>query len=200
MFMTLAIISWILILIGGLIQAFFGVCGLLPEIAQYVPKQITDFMNTQYLGSADLNNSVVNGDPIIASYIVPILLLVFSVIVIILAIIEFSRLRKRQKISKPLVKLILVAIIVASLIYGLGEVLILAIFCLIALVLLEVILFDTEALNNYAEERNLITIYREERKFEREISKEGKVRWGRGTGFTNSKKYAGPKWESKHKW
>lgn len=44
----------------------------------------------------------------------------------------------------------------------------------VALVFLEIVLFDTDALNNYAEERNLVSIYREERKFEKEVNKEGK--------------------------
>gem|GEM_PF-5150796 len=36
-------------------------------------------------------------------------------------------------------------------------------------------MLDSEAVCNYAEERNLITILHEEKKFEREVNKEGKL-------------------------
>jgi len=44
-----------------------------------------------------------------------------------------------------------------------------------AWLLLEGVLLDSEAVCNYAEERNLITILHEEKKFEREVNKEGKL-------------------------
>ncbi|QEH62367.1 hypothetical protein SCHIN_v1c11740 [Spiroplasma chinense] len=103
------------------------------------------------------------------------LLLSTAIGMITISVIELIRLKKRQKISRPYVKAILVVLPVLLLIYGQMVTIIAAVCLLEAWLLLEAVLFDSEALNNYAEERNLISIYKEERKFEREVNKEGKL-------------------------
>ncbi|AGR41640.1 hypothetical protein [Spiroplasma taiwanense] len=98
-----------------------------------------------------------------------------GVSMIVISIIELLRMKKAQKISKPFIKVYIVIISVLSLLVGQVILIIGGTLLLFTFVLLEVLLFDSEALNNFAEERNLIAIYKEERKFEREVSKEGKL-------------------------
>ncbi|AGR42510.1 DUF3054 domain-containing protein [Spiroplasma diminutum] len=104
-----------------------------------------------------------------------VIAIVVAIVLITLSIIELVRLRKHQKVSKPFVKVTLVITGVLLLLTGQLIFVIVASLILIAFIMLEVVLFDSEALNNYAEERNLISIYKEERKFEKEVSKEGKL-------------------------
>ncbi|KAF5297214.1 hypothetical protein FQR65_LT19733 [Abscondita terminalis] len=100
-------------------------------------------------------------------YIMPSVLIVIGSLMLLLTLIEFIRIKKKQKIQKPFVKTIIVLIAIFSLFLG----------------QLMTIIY-TESLNNYAEERNLISIYREEKKFEREVNKEGKL--GGNTDSINS--------------
>lgn len=98
-----------------------------------------------------------------------------AIVLIAVAISELLRLKKQQKISKPYVKILLVLLPIAGLIYGQIIVIIAAAMLVMAWLLLEGVLLDPEAVSNYAEERNLITILHEEKKFEREVNKEGKL-------------------------
>ncbi|QHX37043.1 hypothetical protein [Spiroplasma sp. BIUS-1] len=105
------------------------------------------------------------------------IIVIFAVAITLLtiSIIELVRLRKHQKLSKPFVKVIMVISAIMLLLTFQTILVIVSVLVLTAFVLLEAVLFDSEALNNYAEERNLISIYKEERKFEKEVSKEGKL-------------------------
>ncbi|AUM63017.1 hypothetical protein [Spiroplasma monobiae] len=98
-----------------------------------------------------------------------------GVTMLTISIMELVRLRKHQKLSKPFIKVIMVVSAIMLLLTFQLIMVIVSALILVAFILLEAILFDSEALNNYAEERNLISIYKEERKFEKEVSKEGKL-------------------------
>ncbi|ARU91053.1 hypothetical protein SCLARK_00296 [Spiroplasma clarkii] len=100
---------------------------------------------------------------------------VIAITLIAVAISELVRLKKKQKISKPFTKLILILFPICGMLYGQVIVLIASGLLLTAWIFLEIVLFDAEAVSNYAEERNLITIYHEEKKFEKEVNKEGKL-------------------------
>lgn len=100
--------------------------------------------------------------------------MVAGLFLITMGIIELHRLKKSQKVSKPFVKILLIISMTLYFILGKTLTIIAGGTFFVALVFLEIVLFDTDALNNYAEERNLVSIYREERKFEKEVNKEGK--------------------------
>ncbi|AHI53362.1 hypothetical protein [Spiroplasma culicicola] len=148
------------------------------------------------------------------------LMVALSAGLITVAVMELVRAKKRQKISKPFIKSLLVLVPAFGLLYGQNIILIVSGCLLVAWVLLEAVLFDSEALNNYAEERNLISIYKEERKFEKEVSKEGKLTGNVDSETTNQgnqknmldqngkakindnsalpKKSKSPKWQAKY--
>lgn len=67
-----------------------------------------------------------------------------------------------------------VALIIASLVFGKVSALIMPAFIFVGLLFVESTLFDVEAIRNYADERNMIIVYREDKRFEREVNKEGK--------------------------
>jgi len=98
-----------------------------------------------------------------------------AIVLLAVSISELIRLKKQQKISKPYVKILLVLLPITGLIYGQIIIIIAAAMLVMAWLLLEGVLLDSEAVCNYAEERNLITILHEEKKFEREVNKEGKL-------------------------
>ncbi|AKX34670.1 hypothetical protein SLITO_v1c10590 [Spiroplasma litorale] len=110
----------------------------------------------------------------IGAFIAIAVLMVIAISLIIISIIELVRLKKKQKISKPLIKGYLLVLIVVFMLLSQAILLIVAGTLVLGLIMLEFVLFDNDALNNYAEERNLISINKEERKFEREVAKEGK--------------------------
>ncbi|WP_338972710.1 hypothetical protein [Spiroplasma endosymbiont of Panorpa germanica] len=124
-------------------------------------------------------------------YVLPILLMVIGAVLISICIIEFVRIRKRQKISLPFIKTLILLLIVFCFIFGFLILIVPAILLIVALIAQEIILFDVEAINNYSEERNLLIIYKEERKFEKEVNKEGKRSWKKRFGSWESKKELG---------
>lgn len=103
------------------------------------------------------------------------IMIAVSIYLFAIAIAEFVRLRKKQKISKPYIKSALVIFAVVGMLYGQAIVLIASGIFLLSWFILEATMFDSEALNNYAEERSLISLYHEEKKFEKEVNREGKL-------------------------
>ncbi|WP_338984991.1 hypothetical protein [Spiroplasma endosymbiont of Diplazon laetatorius] len=127
-------------------------------------------------GPTNLNNKVALGSGnSLAIMIWTIVIFAVAITLIVISILELVRLRKHQKLSKPFVKVTMVITAIMLLLTFQMILVIVSSLILVAFVLLEAVLFDSEALNNYAEERNLISIYKEERKFEKEVSKEGKL-------------------------
>ncbi|QBQ08178.1 hypothetical protein SGLAD_v1c09790 [Spiroplasma gladiatoris] len=185
MFLLLIILAWSSVMVGATFLLSFGVLSLLIKLwssSDFMVKLFNFFSNQPYglpfftsgKSSITLNN-VLSGSIsntvviVIAAVMIAVALLLYTI-----SIVELVRAKKRQKISKPYVKALIVLLPILGVLYGQVIILIFSATLILAWILLEAVLFDSEALNNYAEERNLISIYKEERKFEREVSKEGK--------------------------
>ncbi|AHI54210.1 hypothetical protein SSABA_v1c08110 [Spiroplasma sabaudiense Ar-1343] len=180
MFKRLAIAAWIIVFIGALSLIAGAIIIMYAESLSNgtLLAKISDILTKQWLGVKALGiDSMV---PTTYKYFyvaLPVAYITFAGILVILSIVEFVRIKRRQKISLPFVKIYMIFIIIFALIFGQLVVLPLAGCLFIALILLEIILHDVDALNNYSEERNLILIYREEKKFEKEVNKEGRRSW-----------------------
>ncbi|WP_342258782.1 hypothetical protein [Spiroplasma endosymbiont of Dioctria linearis] len=186
MFAIFIIFAWSLTLVASVSLIVFATSAIMLLLTSANPPAIiTKILNifTEPLfgsifgsnGKADISNigkPEFNEKPILIWIVVSIAI---AIVLIVLSIIELVRLRKHQKLSKPFVKITLLASAVVILLTGQLVFFIASMLIFAAVVLLEVVLFDSVALNNYAEERNLISIYREERKFEKEVTKEGKL-------------------------
>ncbi|WP_339034064.1 hypothetical protein [Spiroplasma endosymbiont of Cantharis rufa] len=186
MFAIFIIFAWSLTLVASVSLIVFATSAIMllltsanpPAIITKILNILTESLFGSIFGSngkADISNigkPEFNEKPILIWIVVSIAI---AIVLIVLSITELVRLRKHQKLSKPFVKIILLAIAVVILLTGQLVFFIASMLIFAAVVLLEVVLFDSVALNNYAEERNLISIYREERKFEKEVTKEGKL-------------------------
>ncbi len=186
MFAIFIIFAWSLTLVASVSLIVFATSAIMLLLTSANPPAIiTKILNifTEPLfgsifgsnGKADISNigkPEFNEKPILIWIVVS---MAIAIVLIVLSIIELVRLRKHQKLSKPFVKITLLASAVVILLTGQLVFFIASMLIFAAVVLLEVVLFDSVALNNYAEERNLISIYREERKFEKEVTKEGKL-------------------------
>jgi hypothetical protein len=199
MFALFAILAWVLVMLGALLVTGFSAFGLFLKasisgaikggkapsetLVNMAHNPIVKFFDTNLYGDNKITdfffgNAAAAGNPaelnVFQLWVVPILTMVAGLFLITMGIIELHRLKKSQKVSKPFVKILLIISMTLYFILGKTLTVIAGGTFFVALVFLEIVLFDTDALNNYAEERNLVSIYREERKFEKEVNKEGK--------------------------
>ncbi|WP_339030046.1 hypothetical protein [Spiroplasma endosymbiont of Cantharis nigra] len=186
MFAIFIIFAWSLTLVASVSLIVFATSAIMllltsanpPAIITKILNIFTEPLFGSIFGSngkpniSNIGKPEFNEKPILIWIVVSIAI---AIVLIVLSIIELVRLRKHQKLSKPFVKITLLAIAVVILLTGQLVFFVASMLIFAAVVLLEVVLFDSVALNNYAEERNLISIYREERKFEKEVTKEGKL-------------------------
>jgi hypothetical protein len=222
MFTVFAVLGWLLIMIAVLVVAAFSGFGMYVHVlinghkasASLVKFATTNpiikFLNENVYGANKVTDLFFGKEgatswDVLQLWIIPIIAIAASIFIVVIAVMELSRLKKSQKVSKPFVKIIIIATLALNLIFGKMATVIAGGTMFLGLILLEIVLFDTDALNNFAEERNLVSIYREEKKFEREVSKEGKVNWQNRFGNVRGQKgqkykYVGPRWESKNKW
>ncbi|WP_425380090.1 hypothetical protein [Spiroplasma endosymbiont of Stenodema calcarata] len=174
MFTFLVALGWVLIIIGALVQIFATILNLL-VIQQVALPTILNSINDIFQTSIFKQEQILNrltGDG--WGYTIIALSIFVALVAIILVSFQINRLKKGQRIPKPYIKMIFVTLIIASLVYGKVAILIFAAFIFIGLLFIEASLFDVEALQNFAEERNMIVIYHQEKQLEREVSKEGK--------------------------
>ncbi|AGM24628.1 hypothetical protein [Spiroplasma chrysopicola] len=174
MFTFLVTFGWVLIIIGSLIQIFAAVLNLLVVNAVALPtimNKINDIFQTSIFKQDKILETITGTT---WTYAVSALLLLVAVATIALSSYEIFRIKRGNKLSKPYIKILLVVLIIASLVFGKVSALVLAGFAFIGLLFIEAVLFDLDALKNYADERNMIIIYREDKKVEREIEQEGK--------------------------
>ncbi|QGS52416.1 hypothetical protein [Spiroplasma tabanidicola] len=185
MFLLLIILAWSSVMVGATFLMAFGVLSLLIKMwsSSAFMQNLFNFFSNQPFGlnffksgksAVSLQNVAAGSITQTTIIIIAAVMIIIAVFLYVIAIVELVRAKKRQKISKPYVKAVLVLLPVLGLLYGQVITLLLSGTLILAWILLEAVLFDSEALNNYAEERNLISIYKEERKFEREVNKEGK--------------------------
>ncbi|AKU80287.1 hypothetical protein [Spiroplasma turonicum] len=182
MFAFLIISAWSIVITSSVVLiAYLTLSLLLTMIAKVaILMKIYNLLSGHPYSSVAGNDSsfLVNATNMankeLGAFIMLGVLIFIALTLIIVASIELSRLRKKQKISKPFVKAYLLLLVVAFMLISQTILLIVAGSLVFGLVILEFVLFDNDALNNYAEERNLISINREEKKFEREVAKEGK--------------------------
>ncbi|WP_368486359.1 hypothetical protein [Spiroplasma sp. DGKH1] len=174
MFIFLVTFGWILFIVGAIVQIFAAIIQALVVAKVTLPGTIFDindvFQKTIFKQDKIIDTLVGNG----WTYAIIALLLFTALVTIALASFELTRIRKGQRIAKPYIKMFFVALIIASLVFGKVSALIMPAFIFIGLLFIESTLFDVEAIRNYADERNMIIVYREDKRFEREVSKEGK--------------------------
>ncbi|AXK50921.1 hypothetical protein [Spiroplasma alleghenense] len=194
MFVAVAVISWVIVFIASIIFIVGGIVILISgnlEEGNFL-ESWKNFLYNQVLGVKALDPGT---DPAwgyeFFNFILPILYVVFGAVLISICIIEFVRIKKRQKISLPFIKVLIILVIIVCFIFGNLFAIVSAILLIVALVMMEIILFDVEAINNYSEERNLMIIYKEEKKFEKEVNKEGRRSWKKRFGTWDSKKEMG---------
>ncbi|ALD66877.1 hypothetical protein [Spiroplasma cantharicola] len=186
MFAIFIIFAWSLTLVASVALIAFAAFAIImlitspnpPEIIKNVLKIFTEPLFESIFGSGGKANFSNVGKPEFNE--IPVIIwisisIAFAILLMTLSITEFVRLRKHQRLSKPFVKIVLLTICIIVLLTGQLIFFIVSMIILATLILLEIVLFDSVALNNYAEERNLISIYREEKKFEKEVTKEGKL-------------------------
>lgn len=177
MFLAFAIVGWSFILLGALCQIFMAVVSLLNatmgatfELPSFF-NDVDIFSKTTILNQPDLGS---NYQESYMTYLIPSLLITVAISVFVVGIYEMIRMKKGQLIAKPYIKIYFIGLIVASLVYGRVEALVLASCLFLGLILFETALFDTEGLKNYYEEREMIAIGREEKNFEKEVNSPGK--------------------------
>ncbi|AUB32136.1 hypothetical protein [Spiroplasma floricola] len=186
MFAIFIIFAWSLTLVSSIGLLLFGSMALMLLLSGSNPialisnilQIITKPLFTPVYGSNGVIDSSTQGagsNNQLATIIWMTISFFVAILLIVISIIELVRLRKQQKISKPYIKVTMVVLSIILLLTGQLLLVLISGLILIAFILLEAILFDSEALNNYAEERNLILIYKEEKKFEKEVSKQGKL-------------------------
>ncbi|AHF60530.1 hypothetical protein P344_00320 [Spiroplasma mirum ATCC 29335] len=174
MFIFLVIFGWILFIVGAIVQIFAAIIQALVVAKVTLPGTIFDindvFQKTIFKQDKIIDTLVGNG----WAYAIIALLLFTALVTIALASFELARIIKGQRIAKPYIKMFFVALIIASLVFGKVSALIMPTFIFVGLLFIESTLFDVEAIRNYADERNMIIVYREDKRFEREVNKEGK--------------------------
>ncbi len=176
MFVFLVTLGWILIIIGAIFQIFTAILNFLVIQSVALPS-ILNSMNDIFQTSIFKQEQILSyltGD--IWWYTIIALTIFVSLLVIILVSVQLHRVKKRQLIAKPYIKMIFVTLIIAALIYGKVASLILLSLIFIGLLFIESTLFDVESLQNFVEERNMIVIYHQDKKLEREVNKEWKYR------------------------
>ncbi|WHQ37103.1 hypothetical protein [Spiroplasma sp. SV19] len=174
MFTFLVTLGWVLIIIGAIVQIFAAVLNLLVIQQVALPtilNSINDIFQTSIFKQEEILNRL-TGDT--WAYTIIALSIFVALAAITLVSFQINRIKKGQRIAKPYIKMIFVTLIIASLIYGKVAILIFAAFIFIGLLFIESSLFDVEALQNFVEERNMIVIYHQDKKLEREVNKEGK--------------------------
>ncbi|WP_339020826.1 hypothetical protein [Spiroplasma endosymbiont of Atherix ibis] len=186
MFAIFIICAWSLTLVSATGLLLFGSMSLISMLTATNPiafiSKILEILTKSLFTPVYGPNLVINSSTKGASSSNQIALIIWiaisfsvAILLITISIIELLRLKKHQKISKPYIKVTMVILSIVLLLTGQLLLVLASILILLAFILLEAILFDSEALNNYAEERNLILIYKEEKKFEKEVSKQGKL-------------------------
>ena len=174
MFIFLVTFGWILFIVGAIVQIFVAIIQALVVAKVTLPSTISDindvFQKTIFKQDKIIDTLVGNG----WAYSIIALLLFTALVTITLALFELARIIKGQRIAKPYIKMFFVALIIASLVFGKVSALIMPVFIFVGLLFIESTLFDVEAIHNYADERNMIIVYREDKRFEREVNKEGK--------------------------
>ncbi|QED23986.1 hypothetical protein [Spiroplasma citri] len=174
MFVFLVTLGWSLMIIGAIVQIFIAILNLLVMQSVALPS-ILNSMNDIFQKSIFKQEQILSyltGD--IWGYTIIALTIFVALLVITLVSVQLHRVKKGQLIAKPYIKMIFVTLIIAALIYGKVAVLILAALMFIGLLFIESSLFDVEFLQNFVEERNMIVIYHQDKKLEREVNKEGK--------------------------
>ncbi|KAI92920.1 ABC transporter permease [Spiroplasma melliferum] len=174
MFVFLVTLGWSLMIIGAIVQIFIAILNLLVIQSVALPS-ILNSMNDIFQKSIFKQEQILSyltGD--IWGYTIIALTIFVALLVITLVSVQLHRVKKGQLIAKPYIKMIFVTLIIAALIYGKVAVLILAALMFIGLLFIESSLFDVESLQNFVEERNMIVIYHQDKKLEREVNKEGK--------------------------
>ena len=174
MFTFLVTLGWVLIIIGAIVQIFAAILNLLVIQQVALPtilNSINDIFQTSIFKQEEILNQL-TGDA--WAYTIIALSIFVALATITLVSFQINRVKKGQRIAKPYIKMIFVALIIASLVYGKVAVLVLAAFIFLGLLFIESSLFDVEALQNFVEERNMIVIYHQDKKLEREVNKEGK--------------------------
>ncbi|AXF96117.1 hypothetical protein [Spiroplasma phoeniceum] len=174
MFVFLVTLGWSLIIIGAIVQIFTAILNFMVIQSVALPsilKSMNDIFQTSIFKQEQIL-SYLTGD--IWGYTIIALTIFVALLVITLVSLQLHRVKKGQLIAKPYIKMIFVTLIIAALIYGKVAVLILAALMFIGLLFIESSLFDVESLQNFVEERNMIVIYHQDKKLEREVNKEGK--------------------------
>ncbi|ASP28730.1 hypothetical protein SCORR_v1c09580 [Spiroplasma corruscae] len=182
MFAFLIVSAWSVVIVSSLVLIAYLVLSLVLTLIANVAvlMKIYEFLSKNQFSSVFGNDNkfMVNLNNMshkeIGAFITLGLLMFIAITLIAISIVELVRLKKKQKISKPMVKSYLLVLLVMALLMSQTILLIMAASIFLGLLILEFVLFDSDALNNYAEERNLISINKEEKKFEREVAKEGK--------------------------
>ncbi|KAF0852042.1 MAG: dicarboxylate/amino acid:cation symporter [Spiroplasma poulsonii] len=174
MFTFLVTLGWVLIIIGAIVQIFAAILNLLVIQQVALPiifNSINDIFQTSIFKQEEILNGL-TGDA--WAYTINALSIFVALAAITLVSFQINRVKKGKRIARPYIKMIFVTLIIASLVYGKVAVLIFAAFIFVALLFIESSLFDVEALQNFVEERNMIVIYHQDKKLEREVNKEGK--------------------------
>ncbi|UZQ29472.1 MAG: hypothetical protein OHM56_09890 [Spiroplasma phoeniceum] len=174
MFVFLVTLGWSLIITGAIVQNFTAILNFLVTQSVALPS-ILNSMNNIFqtlIFKQEQILSYLTGD--IWEYTIIALTIFVALLVITLVSVQMHRVKKGQLIAKPYIKMIFVILIIAALIYGKVAVLMLAVLMFIGLLFIELSLFDVESLQNFVEERNMIVIYHQDKKLEREVNKEGK--------------------------
>lgn len=180
MFIIIGLLAWVLVMVGSIAVIAFNTVQIVAngDTSKWLGSIGTKFQS-DLLGENFLNKLFHTGT--MNTLIAPAISIGIAVLLFIISIAQLTRIRKGQKIQKPFVKVLLLIIIVYSLLMGTLILVVFAAILLIAFMFIEILLFDTEALNNYAEERNLISIYKEEKKFVRQLKKQGKYNGNAGS-------------------
>ncbi|WP_425379175.1 hypothetical protein [Spiroplasma endosymbiont of Polydrusus pterygomalis] len=174
MFVFLVTLGLSLIIFGAIVQIFTAILNLLVIQSVVLPsilKSMNDIFQTSIFKQEQILNHLTGN---IWTYTIIALTIFVALLVITLVSFQLHRVRKGQLITKPYIKIIFITLIIAALIYGKVAVLILAALMFIGLLFIESSLFDVESLQNFVEERNMIVIYHQDKKLEREVNKEGK--------------------------
>ncbi|WP_338955450.1 hypothetical protein [Spiroplasma endosymbiont of Polydrusus cervinus] len=174
MFVFLVTLGWSLIIFGAIFQIVTAILNLLVIQSVALPsilKSINDIFQTSIFKQEQILNHLTGN---IWTYTIIALTIFVALFIIILVSFQLHRVRKGQLITKPYIKMIFITLIIAALIYGKVAVLILAALMFIGLLFIELSLFDVESLQNFVEERNMIVIYNQDKKLEKEVNKEGK--------------------------
>ncbi|WP_374695807.1 hypothetical protein [Spiroplasma endosymbiont of Polydrusus formosus] len=174
MFVFLVTLGWIIIIFAEIVQIFTAILNLLVVQGVALPsilKSMNDIFQKSIFKQEQILNHLTGN---IWIYTIISLTIFVALFVITLVSFQLHRVRKGQLITKPYIKIIFITLIIFSLIYGKVAVLILAALMFIGLLFIESSLFDVESLQNFVEERNMIVIYYQNKKLEREVNKEGK--------------------------